>query len=245
MDNEVAAVLPDSPASAAGIQAGDKITEAEFIYPMIDGKDAFEDFTIALSAGEPRWPGVCDALQRAPDGTQLTLTIERGTEKFQATLAPVTVDGLFVTERGFEFMPIERLRRATSLAEQLQYGWDETAEALTMVFRFLQKLGTQIPLTALGGPVMIAKQAGYSAYAGIAAFLIFLTMLSANLAVLNFLPIPLLDGGHMVFLAYEAVRGRPANERFVVALHTIGFVFIVSLMLFVLALDLNLIDRGL
>ena len=70
-------------------------------------------------------------------------------------------------------------------------------------------------------------------------------MLSANLAVLNFLPIPLLDGGHMVFLAYEGVRGRPASEKFVVALHTIGFVFIVSLMLFVVALDIGLIPRNL
>jgi regulator of sigma E protease len=75
--------------------------------------------------------------------------------------------------------------------------------------------------------------------------LVFLTILSANLAVLNFLPIPLLDGGHMVFLAYEGVRGRPANEKFVVALHTVGFAFIVGLMLFVLALDVNLIPRDL
>ena len=62
-------------------------------------------------------------------------------------------------------MPIERIRRATSFAEQVQYGWDETAEALTMVFRFLQKIGTQVPITALGGPITIAKAAGYSAYA--------------------------------------------------------------------------------
>ena len=114
-----------------------------------------------------------------------------------------------------------------------------------MVFRFLKKIGTQVPVTALGGPITIAKAAGYSAYEGLPALLIFLTMLSANLAVLNFLPIPLLDGGHMAFLAYEGVRGRPASERFVVALHTVGFVFIVSLMLFVVALDLNLIPRNL
>jgi regulator of sigma E protease len=70
-------------------------------------------------------------------------------------------------------------------------------------------------------------------------------MLSANLAVINLLPIPLLDGGHLVFLAYEGIRGRPANEKFVIALHTAGFVLIVSLMLYVLALDLNLIPRDL
>jgi regulator of sigma E protease len=78
-----------------------------------------------------------------------------------------------------------------------------------------------------------------------AKLLVFLTMLSANLAVINFLPIPLLDGGHMVFLAYEGVRGRPASEKFVVALHMVGFAFIVGLMLFVLALDVNLIPRDL
>ncbi|MEQ8835290.1 MAG: site-2 protease family protein, partial [Lacipirellulaceae bacterium] len=70
-------------------------------------------------------------------------------------------------------------------------------------------------------------------------------MLSANLAVINFLPIPLLDGGHMVFLGYEGLRGRPAGEKFVVAMHTAGFVAIISLMAYVLSLDFGLIERGL
>ena len=113
-----------------------------------------------------------------------------------------------------------------------------------MVFRFLRKLGTQIPLTALGGPVTIAQAAGYSAFEGVGKLLLFLTILSANLAVINFLPIPLLDGGHMVFLAWEGLRGRPVSERFVIALHTVGFVFIITLMLFVLALDLKIIPRN-
>jgi regulator of sigma E protease len=62
--------------------------------------------------------------------------------------------------------------------------------------------------------------------------------------VINFMPIPLLDGGHMVFLTYEGIRGRPASEKFVVAMHTIGFVFIISLMLFVLSRDLGHNDRN-
>jgi regulator of sigma E protease len=93
--------------------------------------------------------------------------------------------------------------------------------------------------------VTIAQAAGYSAFEGVGKLLVFLTILSANLAVINFLPIPLLDGGHMVFLAYEGLRGRPASERFVMALHTIGFACIVTLMVFVLALDLKIIDRNL
>ena len=64
-------------------------------------------------------------------------------------------------------------------------------------------------------------------------------MLSANLAVINFLPIPILDGGHMVFLILEGVLKRPVNERVVIAFHYAGFLFIISLMIFVLGLDLS------
>jgi regulator of sigma E protease len=64
-------------------------------------------------------------------------------------------------------------------------------------------------------------------------------MLSANLAVINFLPIPLLDGGHMMFLTYEGLRGRPANEKVVLGLHMAGFVFIIGLMVFVIGLDIQ------
>ena len=95
----------------------------------------------------------------------------------------------------------------------------------------------------LGGPIEIAKQAGKSAEEGLGRFLLFLTMLSANLAVINFLPIPVLDGGHMVFLMYELVRGKPPSENVVAALSYIGLVLLLSLMLFVFGLDLGLIAR--
>ncbi len=248
IENEVVGVLPNSPAAAAKIKPGDVLTAAEIIYPSRAESDAaVEPVTVTLSADDPSWPAVFDEIQRSPVGTSLTLAVERGQEreKLKKKLSPEVTEDLFIADRGFQFAPIELTRRATSLSEQIQYGWDETTEALGMVFRFLKKIGTQVPVTALGGPITIAKAAGYSAYDGLPALLIFLTMLSANLAVLNFLPIPLLDGGHMAFLAYEGVRGRPASEKFVVALHTVGFVFIVSLMLFVLALDFNLIPRNL
>ena len=74
--------------------------------------------------------------------------------------------------------------------------------------------------------------------------LLFLTMLSANLAVINFLPIPILDGGHMVFLLLEGILKRPVNERVVIAFHYAGFLFIISLMLFVLSLDIGRLFFG-
>ncbi len=89
----------------------------------------------------------------------------------------------------------------------------------------------------------IAQQAGKYAEAGFAPLLLFLTMLSANLAVVNFLPIPVLDGGHMVFLAWELVTGKPPSERVVIALSYVGLLLILSLMVWVFGLDLGLVSR--
>ena len=267
LQNEVASVSPNSPAATANIAAGDRLLQAKVsLSKDKDGKTP-DPIVVKLVRDEPGWfgrvwqkifgavaidrerydwPQVIDIIQFIPPGNEVELTLQHGdAEPRTVALAPVVAEGNFIAARGFWFKPIERIRKAESFGEQVRYGWDETSDSLTMVFRFLQKIGGQVPISALGGPVTIAKAAGYSAAEGLSTLLIFLTMLSANLAVLNLLPIPLLDGGHLVFLAYEGIRGRPANERFVIALHTVGFVFIVSLMLYVLALDLNLIPRNL
>ena len=91
---------------------------------------------------------------------------------------------------------------------------------------------------SLGGPLTIAVAATMEASEGVSRLLVFLTLLSANLAVLNFLPIPVLDGGHMMFLLWEFVTGKPINERIAFVLTLIGFGFILGLMLFVVGLDI-------
>lgn len=242
--NEVVAILPDSPAAAADIRPGDAVTEAKFILPERIKGQAPEPFE--LNSEKPNWPAVFAAVQLAPEGTEVEFTVARedAAEPHKVKLSPQPVDGHFVAERGFMFQPLKRIRYADSFAQQLQYGWDETASSLLMVYRFLDRLGDEVPLTALGGPGTIAMAAGGAASQGLSTLLIFLTLLSANLAVINFLPIPLLDGGHMVFLAYEGIRGRPANQLFVVAMHIVGFVFIISLMIFVIGLDIGWIPRG-
>ncbi|HEX2476865.1 MAG TPA: site-2 protease family protein, partial [Lacipirellulaceae bacterium] len=232
--NEVADVVPGSPAAKTDLKAGDIITVAKVVYPP-DSKgktpDPFIARFVADEAGwltrlfrsifggeeaEPRavpsWPMLLDALQFVDAGTKVELTVKRPGEEAarSVTLEPASAKDTNVAPRGLNFELIERIRTASSFGEQVRLGWDETTEALGMVFRFLQKLGTQVPFTALGGPGTIAMVAGSEASKGLPSFLVFLTMLSANLAVLNFLPIPLLDGGHIVFLAYEGIRGRPA-----------------------------------
>ena len=89
---------------------------------------------------------------------------------------------------------------------------------------------------ALAGPFADAA-AGAEASFGFSRLLIFLTVLSANLAILNSLPIPVLDGGHFMFLLYEGVFRRPVNERIAFSLTMVGLCFILGLMFFVIGMD--------
>jgi regulator of sigma E protease len=242
-------VVPDSPAAKAGMKDDDVVLKAEFVFPK-DLKEKPEPLAIEFSQNEgdeqANWPRLMAALQFLPEGTQVKLTYKRGSDTKEALLTPVATEGYYLADRGLIFDWISETRIAKTWGEAVERGWHETVNSLGMVYRFLNKLGTgQVPVTALGGPVTIAQAAGFSAFEGLGKLLVFLTMLSANLAVINFLPIPLLDGGHMVFLAWEGLRGKPAGERFVVAMHMIGFAFIITLMVFVISLDIGLIERNL
>ena len=93
------------------------------------------------------------------------------------------------------------------------------------------------PNTARGAKVF--SVAASVASQGVSALLLFLTMLSANLAVLNFLPIPALDGGHMLFLSAEAIRGKPVDEQLQVRLTIAGVICLLSLMVFATMMDVG------
>ena len=123
-------------------------------------------------------------------------------------------------------------------------GGRETRDALTIVFRTVGAVGTgRVSGRLLSGPWGILKMALMYADQGPVKLLLFLTLLSANLAVINFLPIPVLDGGHFVLLAYEGIRGRPADERVQIALSYIGLILILALMVWVFGLDFSLFSR--
>jgi regulator of sigma E protease len=115
---------------------------------------------------------------------------------------------------------------------------------MTEVFTVVTKLVTgRISATNLGGPLTIITQAQHEADRGISDLLMFFTFLSANLAVINFLPIPALDGGHMVFLAYEGIRRKPVDENLQMRLSAAGILSLLALMLFVTMLDLYRLYR--
>jgi regulator of sigma E protease len=91
----------------------------------------------------------------------------------------------------------------------------------------------------LGGPIMIAEMAGQQARQGAASFIFFIALLSINLAIINFLPIPVLDGGHILFFAIEAITGRPVNTRMREIAQQAGIFILIMLMIFVFYNDIS------
>lgn len=246
---QAAAVIAGSPAAAAAdLRAGDGIQKAVVRYEDPKGKSQEE--TLEFDGGKASWPIVVALVQNPPPSMEIELTVDRSSPGatypegkspvHTVKLKPATVaDAYSAGDRGLVFEPVKRLRVATTFGERTELALSETGRALSQVVKFLQKLGGQVSVTALGGPITIATIAGQAAFEGVGALLMQLVMLSANLAVLNFLPIPVLDGGHMVFLAYEGITGRPVNERVAIALQTVGLFFLLGLMLFVTSMDIT------
>lgn len=179
-------------------------------------------------------------LQQIPEASSISCTFSRDGQIVETgTYKVAHSKGWFWPERGIQFMPLERTHRTTSLAAAASLGFWETSRRFTEVLGFLKLLVTgRVGSKGLGGPVRIAYVAGKEADMGISRLMLFLTFLSANLAILNFLPIPALDGGHMIFLAAEAVRGKPVSEALQIRLTMMGVLGLLSLMAFVIVKDL-------
>jgi regulator of sigma E protease len=268
--NKVERVTEGSPADKAGMKPGDVIVQAKMISPNKAslqelGVDPTEEDLVGARLSwfggehggsvdfgdkDQNWPSFVNALQTALPGTKIELTFLRNGQRKtlptpqQPPMELVTTNEAYNAERGFRFEQMTILARAHSLGQMFALGGVQTLKYVTVVFRTVRALGTgQVPMTGLGGPVMIVKIAMGAADQGLVKFLMFLAFLSANLAVLNFLPIPVLDGGHFVLLAYEGIRGKPANEHVQTVLAYIGLAFILALMIWVFGLDFGWISR--
>jgi regulator of sigma E protease len=246
--NRVDRVIEGSPAAKGGLQPEDLIVGAKLIPPTGQSSTGSEnpkkELSLQFDETNRNWPALCDALQVWPEGTVVELTVSRQDKKQTIVLGPVEAADWFNPDRGFLFEPMTVAYRAHSVGEAFALGAQETFDSVAIVFRSLKAIGTaRVSPRGLAGPVTIIKMALGSADQGHARLLLFLTMLSANLAVINFLPIPLLDGGLLMFLVYEAICRKPANEHVQVVLTYCGLAFIIGLMVWVLGLDFGLIPR--
>ena len=229
--NRVSEVIPGSPAAKSGqIKPDDEITSVSIVK-----ENGGTSEPLKLGPEDPNWPHLMFALQSAKPGTQVELTVKGQSKPLLLALEPS--DQYYLSQRGFRMQELSYVRKANSFGEAIALGARETWESLTMVVQFLRKVGRQISFKATGGPLSIFAVASASAERGFSDLLIFLAMLSANLAVINSLPIPVLDGGHFLFLLLEGIRGKPVSERLFIAFTYMGFVFLLSLMVVVMWLD--------
>ncbi len=223
----------DGVAARAGLQAGDRVLE-------VDGQ-AIE-----------HWDALVERVRAAP-GQPLALLVQRRDEIRTYTLVPAEV--VAGNERVGRIGAAPRLdpeRMAPYLGEA-RYGvlealqratartWELSVFSLEMLGRMV--IG-QVSLKNLSGPITIADYAGQSAQTGLASFIAFLALVSVSLGVLNLLPVPLLDGGHLLYYLAEFVMGRPVPERVQEIGQRIGIGILALLMFFAIYNDLQRLFLG-
>lgn len=199
------------------------------------------------------WTEVSDAIKDS-QGRPVTLAVERAGEQLTVTAQPTMqkVKNLFGEEVGERYMlgivrSDEVRYRAAGLAESARAAvvqtWNLSYLTVMGIVKMVQRV---IPASELGGPIRIAEIAGQQLEAGWMNLLYFMGLLSVNLGILNLLPIPVLDGGHLVFLSLEAVRRRPLGERTMEISQKIGIAVLGTLMVFVFYNDIvRLVKRWL
>ena len=217
----VASVVAGSPAAASGFRTGDAILS-------VDGE------TMRHVASVP-------ASVASHAGQRITVAVRRGTATLaiEVTPAAVTRDGRTVGQLGIEVgasLSSERLSPPAAVYE----GVRDTAAIAGGIGAGLWRIATGGGGAAdLGGPLRIAQVSGEAAHQGAASFLLLIAMISVNLALVNLLPVPVLDGGYLVFFLIEAVLGRPLSRRLQLAGLQAGLALIGTLFIFVTVNDLT------
>jgi len=230
----IASIAPDSPAARAGLKAGDTIGALTFTLSQTKKPETFP-----LDDKAASWPAVFSLLQLELDPSRpVQLTLKDSTKPVAVT--PVADPKWFHPLRGLQFSPLRRMLPPQAPAAAIRRGYDDTVTNILGTYATIRSLvqGRVSPKN-LGGPIEIAQVAYASADSGFKRLVYFLGFLSINLAVLNFLPVPPLDGGQMVFLIAEKIRGRPLPESALSAGTWLGILLLLMLMVYVMFQDLS------
>ena len=217
LSTQVGGVEPGSPAERAGIRKADRIV-------AINGQPVTE------------WEELSKAIKESQGGP-LKLLIRRESQEVVLTVEPMKREGRTIFgEKKDEWMigigshvSIEKGNPGLAIVKAVQQTYDYAK--LTLVALYKMVSGEVSPRN-LGGPILIAQMAGQQAQEGLGNFLGFMAILSINLGVLNLLPIPVLDGGHLLFFLIEAVIGRPVAVRHREVAQQVGIFLLMLLMVY-------------
>ncbi|HZL91923.1 MAG TPA: site-2 protease family protein [Pirellulaceae bacterium] len=238
--NKVAAVEPGSSAEKEGFRPGDVLTKVKFVpadaadeekEKELLAKEAHDE--IVLDNDVHSWTRIHFRMQLVLPKTRLQVTAQRGKTEVVKTLTADAADSFYSESRGLVFGPVTVTHTAGSPGEALYLGVREIKEGMThVVFTVSALLTGRVSAENMSGPIGILGAAGRIARSGLPELLIFLTFLSANLAVLNILPIPVLDGGHLLFLAWEGITRKPVNPNVQGYLSLVGLLLLLLLMIY-------------
>ncbi len=224
-DAGVGAVEPGSPAEKAGIEAGDRIVAVDDI-----GVHNWWDFVAQIE----KRPGQRVDLTLLRDGRRIIrpVTLDSKSEKQpDGTTEKVGRVGIYQPAGEYSYQPV-------STGEAFTVGYRQTVAVTGTILAFLGNLVTgHVSPRSMGSIITIGQASGQAASEGMYAFLAFMALFSINLAVLNLLPIPVLDGGHLLFLGIEAVRGRALSLEQRLRWSNVGLIIIAGIMLWALSND--------
>ncbi|HOP22552.1 MAG TPA: RIP metalloprotease RseP [Gammaproteobacteria bacterium] len=223
ISNRVDGVAENKPAEIAGIKAGDVILE-------INGEET------------PDWYAVVEKINKYIKG-ELNLLILRNGNTFNVTISQSVFDEIDknrriigisseqTDEKSREFYRSLVFSNSYGLLDAVPAAFNETWRMITVSVEMMGKIVTgKASLKNLSGPITIAQVANDSASRGVAWFLGFLGLVSLSLGIINLLPIPMLDGGQLVFLLFEKIKGAPLSEEFQLKGQTIGIIFLLCFM---------------
>ena len=223
---KIGEVTVDSPAAAAGVLAGDTIL-------TINGHATDE------------WMDVL-TLVKDSKGEALTFLMARDNREVSLVVTPaiLPVKDIFGEQVDKRYMigimrASELFYTPTGFSGAFQAACSQTWMYITLtVLGFVKLIQQVVPVSELGGPILIAQIAGQQIQAGWVNFIFFTGLLSVNLGILNLLPIPVLDGGHLMFLTFEAVRRKPMSEKMQIFAQQVGIAFLGVAMIFVFYNDI-------
>lgn len=228
---EVGEVSQHSPAEIAGLMKGDRIME-------ING------------APINQWDEMTAVIHKNP-GKALSFKIKRGSEAISVSITPEKrkVKDLFGEEKEVGLIGIKpsgnTFTKKEDFAGAVDKGiiktWEISVLTVVSVIKLIQRV---IPAETIGGPILIFQMAGQQAAYGILNFFTFMAVISINLGILNLLPIPILDGGHLVFLGVEAVRRKPLSDKVIMVAQRIGLAIIITIMVFAFYNDIMRVVTG-
>jgi regulator of sigma E protease len=222
----VGSVKPDSPAFAAGLEKGDLIT-------------AINESAINS------WDEMAEIINSS-QGQEIKLTVRRGESSRNFSLAPeqVTTKNIFGEDVQRYIIGItaagETFSKEMSVFQAFSESMIQTYRVTELMVVIIVKLiSGDISTDTIGGPIMIAQMAGDSAKAGIGSLISFIALISVNLAIINLLPIPVLDGGHLLFFSIEAIKGRPVSTKVREIAQQVGLFILILLMILVFYNDIS------